>query len=63
MTGRILLDDEILFDAAARVHPAAARAALRLRVPELRPVPAHDAAGEPGLRRRALGRAWSATAE
>ncbi len=48
--GRILLDDQILFDGAAGVHLAAACAPLWIRLPELRAVSAHDAAAKPGVR-------------
>ena len=58
-SGRILLDDEILFDARAEGESASAESQLRIRVPELRAVSAHDAAGEPGVSPPSAGRAWS----
>ena len=45
---------------ACILRPAGAQ--LRLCVSELRAVSAHDAAGEPGVRRRAASRAWNGIA-
>ncbi len=56
--GRIVVDDQVLFDSATGIEPAAPAAPRRLRVPGLRAVPApHACAGNVGfgLRDRSRG--------
>ena len=61
-TGRILLDDEILFDAAARVNVPPRRRHCGYVFQNYALFPHMTPAGEPGVRRRALAAPGAAPA-